>query len=87
MEVVVNGGNGNGLFATAINANDGIVAAASTAAAQLTTITAIAAATIGQRHHHRECNCFILPSSHHCLVIFQKDLVTSIVGLGCPLIP
>jgi hypothetical protein len=30
MEVAVNGGSGNGVFAAAINANDGMVAAAST---------------------------------------------------------
>jgi hypothetical protein len=35
----------NGIFATAVNADDGMVAAASTATAQLTTTTAIAAAT------------------------------------------
>jgi hypothetical protein len=47
MEATINGGGGNGIFATAINANDWMVAVASTTAAQLTTTTAIAATTIG----------------------------------------
>jgi hypothetical protein len=47
MKVTVNGGGGDGVFAAAVNADDGMVAVASTAAAQLTTKTAIAAATIG----------------------------------------
>jgi hypothetical protein len=51
MEVMVNGGHGNGLFAAAVNANDVMAVMASTAAAQLTPTTAITAATIGQRRH------------------------------------
>jgi hypothetical protein len=51
MEATVDGGGGNGVFAAANDANDGMVAVASTAAAQLTMTTAIAAATIGQRRH------------------------------------
>ncbi len=47
MEVAVDGGGGDGIFAPAINANEGMVAAALTAAAHLTTTTTIAAATIG----------------------------------------
>jgi hypothetical protein len=52
MEVAVNGdsgngGGGNGIFATAIDTNEGMVAAASTATAQLMTTTAIATAIIG----------------------------------------
>jgi hypothetical protein len=47
MEAAVDGGSGDGVFAAAINADDGMVASGSTAAAQLTTTNAIAAATIG----------------------------------------
>jgi hypothetical protein len=61
MEVVVDGGVGDGVLATAIDANDVMVAAASTAAAQLTTMTAIGTATISQRHHHRGRHCAIIP--------------------------
>jgi hypothetical protein len=50
----VNGGCGDGIFAAAVNANDGMVAAASTAAAQLTMTTAIPAATIGRTCHITE---------------------------------
>jgi hypothetical protein len=42
----VNGGYGNGVFATTVDAYDGMVAVASTATAQLTTRTAITTATI-----------------------------------------
>jgi hypothetical protein len=68
MEAVVDGGGGNSIFAAAVNANDGMVAEASTAAAQLTMTTAIAAATIGQRRHLCQCHCIIVPPSHcrHC---------------------
>jgi hypothetical protein len=55
MEVAVDGGGGNGIYAAAIDANDGMVAAASTATAQLTITTAIATTIIGQRHHCRRC--------------------------------
>jgi hypothetical protein len=44
---VVNDGGRDGIFTTVVNANDGMVAAASTATAQLTTTTAITATTIG----------------------------------------
>jgi hypothetical protein len=47
----VDGSSGDGVFAAAVNADDGMVVAASTAAAQLTTMTAIATATIGRRRH------------------------------------
>jgi hypothetical protein len=47
MEAAVDGGGGDGVFTTAINANDGMVVAASTATAQLMTMTPIATATIG----------------------------------------
>jgi hypothetical protein len=47
MEVTVDGGGGDGIFAAAVNADDGMVAVVSTATAQLTTMTTIAAATIG----------------------------------------
>ncbi len=47
MEATVNGSGGNGVFAATINADDGMVAVASINAAQLTMMTAIAAATIG----------------------------------------
>jgi hypothetical protein len=46
MEVAADGGGSNGIFATAVNANDGMMAAASTTAGQLRTTTTIAAATI-----------------------------------------
>jgi hypothetical protein len=46
MEAAVDGGGGDGVFAATIDANDGMVVAASTAAAQLMTMTAIVAATI-----------------------------------------
>jgi hypothetical protein len=51
MEAAVAGGGGNGVFAAAINANEGMVVAASTAAAQLGTTITIATATIGRRCH------------------------------------
>jgi hypothetical protein len=56
MEAVVDGGNGDGGFAATINANDNMVASESIATAQLRAMTAIAAATIGQRCHHHRCN-------------------------------
>jgi hypothetical protein len=67
MKAGANGGGGNGVFATAVDANDGMMVAASTAAEQLRTTTAIAAATIGQRSHRRQCNCVIAPPSHRHL--------------------
>jgi hypothetical protein len=51
MEAAVDGGGGDGVFAAAVDANDGMVAAASTAIGQLRTMTAIAAAIISQRSH------------------------------------
>jgi hypothetical protein len=51
MEAAVDGSGGNGVFATLVIANEGMVAAAPTAPAQLTRTTTIAAATIGQRRH------------------------------------
>jgi hypothetical protein len=53
MEAAVDGGGGNGVFSTTINANEGMVAAASTATGQLMMTTAIATTTIGQRSHRR----------------------------------
>jgi hypothetical protein len=67
MEAVANGGSGNGVFAAAADANEGMMAAASTANGQLRTTTAIAAATIGQRSHHGQCHCVIAPPSHRRL--------------------
>jgi hypothetical protein len=64
MEAMVDGGGGDGLFATTVNAGDGMVVVASTAAVQLMTTTAIAATTIGQRCHRQQCNCAIVPPSH-----------------------
>jgi hypothetical protein len=49
MEAAVDGGSGNGVFAIAVIANEGMVVVAPTAAAQLTTTTTIAAATIHQK--------------------------------------
>jgi hypothetical protein len=51
MEEAVDGGSSDGIFAIAVNANDRMVAVAPTAVEQLTTMTAIATATIGRRHH------------------------------------
>jgi hypothetical protein len=51
MEAAVDGGGGNGIFAATINADEGMVVAASTPAAQLTMTPTIAAATISQRRH------------------------------------
>jgi hypothetical protein len=51
MEVVIDGSGGNGVFAATVNIDDGMVVAASTATAQLMTMTAIAAATISQKCH------------------------------------
>jgi hypothetical protein len=39
IEAAVDGGGGDGVFASTVNANEGMVAAAPTAAAQLTTTT------------------------------------------------
>jgi hypothetical protein len=47
MEAAVNGGGSNGVFAAAVDANDRMVAAASTATAQLTIAATIAAPTVG----------------------------------------
>ncbi len=47
MEATVDGGGSDGVFSAAVNAYDGMVAAASTAAAQLKTTTAMDAATMG----------------------------------------
>ncbi len=71
MEAVVDGSSGNGIFAAAIDTNDRMVEAASTAAAQLRTKTAIATVTIGRRHHCRGCHCVIIPPSHPASV--DKD--------------
>jgi hypothetical protein len=47
MEAAVDGSGSNGIFAAVVNAYEGMVAAEPTAAAQLTTMTTIANATIG----------------------------------------
>jgi hypothetical protein len=47
MEAAADGGGRDGNFATAINADDGMMAAALTTTGQLSMTTAIAAATIG----------------------------------------
>jgi hypothetical protein len=49
VEATVNGGSSNGIFAAAIGANDGMVVAASTVAAQLRMTSGFIVATIGQR--------------------------------------
>jgi hypothetical protein len=67
MEAMVDGGGGDGVFAAAVNANEEMVVAAPTAAAQLTRTTTIAAATIGQRCHCQQCHCIIVRISHHRL--------------------
>ncbi len=67
MEVAVNGGGSYGIFATAVNANDKMMAAASTAAGQLRTTTAIDDATIGRRSHCRQYHCVIATPSHRRL--------------------
>jgi hypothetical protein len=64
MEAAFDCSGGNGVFAAAINANYGIVAAASTIPAQFAKTTTIATATIGQRRHCRRCNCIIYSQSH-----------------------
>jgi hypothetical protein len=46
-EATINGGSGKGVIAAAVNADDGMVVAASTAAAQLTMTTAIAITLAG----------------------------------------
>jgi hypothetical protein len=51
MKVAVDGGGGDGVIAANVNADEGMVVATPTAAAQLTTTITIAAATISQRHH------------------------------------
>jgi hypothetical protein len=63
IEARVNGDGDNGMFATAVNANDGMVAVASTATVQLTMTTTIATAIIGQRRHPCQCHSIIVPSS------------------------
>jgi hypothetical protein len=49
MEAMVDGRGSNGIFAAAVNADDGLVAVAPTAPAQLTMTAAAATATIGGR--------------------------------------
>jgi hypothetical protein len=67
MEAAANGGDSYGMFATAVDANDGMMVVASTAAGQLRTITTIADTTIGQRSHRRQCHCVIASPSHRRL--------------------
>jgi hypothetical protein len=51
MKAAVDGSGSNGVFAAMVNTDEGMVAAAPTAAAQLTMTTTIATATIGQKCH------------------------------------
>jgi hypothetical protein len=51
IEVAVDGSGSNGIFASAVYVDEGLVAAVPIAAAQLMTTTTIATATIGQRRH------------------------------------
>jgi hypothetical protein len=51
MEAAADNSGGNGVFATTVNAYEGMVAVAPTAAAQLTMMTTIVTATIGRRRH------------------------------------
>jgi hypothetical protein len=80
MKAVVNGGGGNGVFAAAIHTNNGMVAAASTATAQLMRMTAIATTTIGQRHHCHLCHCIIFPPSHCRLGQGQPQLTKTTIA-------
>jgi hypothetical protein len=64
MEAAADGGGGDGVFATAVNADDGMMAGASTVAGQARTTTAIAATTTGQGSHRRQCNHVIALPSH-----------------------
>jgi hypothetical protein len=82
MEATVNGGSGDGIFAAALNADDGIVAVASTAATQLTITTAIAATTIGRRGHYCRCHCVIVPPSHCSLHQQQLPLTKTIIAMA-----
>jgi hypothetical protein len=56
MEAAVDGSGDDGVFAPAVYADEGLVAAAPTAAAQLMTTTTIAAATSGRRRHCQRCH-------------------------------
>jgi hypothetical protein len=51
MEATVDGSSSNGIFAATINADEGMVSAAPTTAAQLMMTTTITAVTIGQKRH------------------------------------
>jgi hypothetical protein len=75
---MVNGSNGNGVFATAVKDDDRMVTAASTAAAQSMTTTAIAAATISQRRHHRQCHRFIV------VVLGGGINAIALTAINCP---
>jgi hypothetical protein len=67
LEAAADGGSSYGVFAAVVNADEGTMAAASIAAGQLRTTTAIANATIGQRSQCRRCNCVITTPSHRRL--------------------
>jgi hypothetical protein len=84
MDVAVDGGSSNGIFANAIKANEGMVVAASTAAAQLTTTTSITSATISQRCHCRGCHCIIIPPSH-CRLHQQHPPLMKITIAAAPI--
>jgi hypothetical protein len=81
MEAAVDGsgGSSNGIFAAAINANDGMVVAASSTAEQLTTTTTITTATISQRCHHCWCYCVITIPSHRRLRRQQLPSMKTII--------
>jgi hypothetical protein len=57
MEMAVDGDSGNGIFAAVINDNNGMVAEASAAAAQLAMMTTIPSTTISQRGYCCGCHC------------------------------
>jgi hypothetical protein len=80
MEETVDGSSGNGIFATAVNADDGMVAVASIATAQLTMTTAIAATTIGRQRYCCQCHCIIIPPSHHHLRQWQPPSTKTIIA-------
>jgi hypothetical protein len=74
MEAVADGGSSDGIFAVAVNTNDGMVMAASITAGQLKMTTAIATATIIQRRHCHQCHCVFAPPSHRRLRQQQPPL-------------
>jgi hypothetical protein len=82
MKAAVDGSSGDGVFVAAVNAVDGMVVAASTATGQLRTTTAITAATIGQRSHHRQCHWVIAPLTNRRLCRRQPPLTKTIITVA-----